>query len=73
MLVAVLSILKIFKVSNLNTALKFLKTKEFWVSAFDISDQQKILQKITGKEKMCCYLVLKDMELKAKTLRKCRF
>ena len=30
-------ILKIFKVSNLNTALRFLKTKNFWVSAFDIS------------------------------------
>ena len=29
--------IKIFKVSNLNTALKFLKTKEFWVSAFDVS------------------------------------
>ncbi len=29
--------LKIFKVSNLNTALKFLKTKEFWISAFDVS------------------------------------
>ena len=29
--------LKIFKVSNVNTALKFLKTKEFWVSAFDVS------------------------------------
>ena len=29
--------LKIFKVSNVNTALKFLKTKGFWVSAFDIS------------------------------------
>ena len=29
--------LKIFKVSNLNTALKFLKTKDFWVSAFDVS------------------------------------
>jgi 23S rRNA (guanosine2251-2'-O)-methyltransferase len=28
--------LKIFKVSNLNTALKFLKTKDFWVSAFDV-------------------------------------
>ena len=24
------------KVSNINTALKFLKTKEFWVSAFDV-------------------------------------
>jgi len=29
--------IKIFKVSNINTALKFLKAKEFWVSAFDIS------------------------------------
>ncbi len=29
--------IKIFKVSNINTALKYLKTKEFWVSAFDIS------------------------------------
>ena len=29
--------IKIFKVSNLNTSLKFLKTKDFWVSAFDIS------------------------------------
>ena len=29
--------IKIFKVSNINTALKFLKTKEFWVSAFDVN------------------------------------
>ena len=29
--------IKIFKVSNLNTALKYLKSKEFWVSAFDLS------------------------------------
>ena len=29
--------LKIFKVANLNTTLKFLKTKDFWVSSFDIS------------------------------------
>ena len=28
--------IKIFKVANVNTALKFLKTKNFWVSAFDI-------------------------------------
>jgi 23S rRNA (guanosine2251-2'-O)-methyltransferase len=27
--------IKIFKVSNIGTTLKFLKTKEFWVSAFD--------------------------------------
>ena len=29
--------LKIFKVSNVNTSLKFLKTKDFWISAFDVS------------------------------------
>lgn len=29
--------LNIFKVSNINTALMFLKSKDFWVSAFDVS------------------------------------
>ena len=29
--------LRIFKVSNINTSLKFLKTKNFWISAFDSS------------------------------------
>ena len=29
--------IKIFKVANISTTLKFLKTKNFWVSAFDIS------------------------------------
>tara|TARA_Y100001935_G_C17278666_1_gene496153 strand:+ start:91 stop:837 length:747 start_codon:yes stop_codon:yes gene_type:complete len=29
--------INIFKVSNLNTALKYLKSKDFWVSAFDVS------------------------------------
>ena len=29
--------IKIFKVANINTVLKFLKTKNFWISAFDIS------------------------------------
>ena len=32
--------IKIFKVSNLNTALSFLKTKNFWISAFDISSSK---------------------------------
>ena len=32
--------INIFKVSNLNTSLKFLKTKDFWVSAFDISSKK---------------------------------
>ena len=29
--------LKIFKVSNINTSLKYLKSKDFWISAFDVS------------------------------------
>ena len=29
--------IKIFKVSNLNTSLNYLKSKEFWVSAFEIT------------------------------------
>ena len=35
---------KIFRVANVNTALKFLKTKEFWVSAFDISAKKDFTQ-----------------------------
>ena len=29
--------IKIFEVSNINTALRFLKTKNFWISAFDVT------------------------------------
>ncbi len=29
--------LKIFKVSNLNTSLRYLKSKNFWISSFDVS------------------------------------
>ena len=36
--------IKIFKVSNINTALKFLKTKEFWVSAFDSNGKKNFTQ-----------------------------
>ena len=57
--------IKIFKVSNINTALKYLKSKEFWVSAL-MSLLQKISLKIIGKEKTFCYLDLRDMELKQK-------
>ena len=32
--------IKIFKVSNLNSALKYLKTKDFWISAFDVSAEK---------------------------------
>ncbi len=36
--------IKIFKVANINTALKFLKTKDFWVSAFDINAKKDFTQ-----------------------------
>jgi len=29
--------IRIFKVSNINTTLNYLKTKDFWISAFDVS------------------------------------
>ena len=42
--------LRIFKVSNINTSLKFLKTKDFWISAFDSSAKKNFtMHKWTGK------------------------
>ena len=42
--------IKIFKVSNINTALRFLKNKEFWVSAFDVSAKKDFTEhKWNGK------------------------
>ena len=51
--------IRIFKVSNLNTALRFLKLKNFGLVLLTLI-QRKILLKIIGKEEMCYYLVLKD-------------
>ena len=36
--------IKIFKESNINTSLKFLKSKNFWVSAFDVSGKKDFTQ-----------------------------
>ena len=36
--------IKIFKVANVNTTLKYLKSKEFWVSAFDISSKTDFIK-----------------------------
>ena len=36
--------IKIFKVSNINTTLKFLKSKEFWVSAFEVNADKDFTQ-----------------------------
>ena len=42
--------IKIFKVSNINTTLRFLKGKEFWVSAFDVSAKKDFTEhKWNGK------------------------
>ena len=64
--------IKIFKVSNINTALKFLKTKEFWVSAFDISAKKDFTEhKWEGKN-----ILLFGSEgfgIKTKTLEKSDF
>ena len=57
--------IKIFKVSNINTALKFLKTKDFWVSAFDIS-AKKDFTKHNWKGKKFYFLDQKDLVLKLK-------
>ena len=48
----------IFEVSNINTTLKFLKAKNFWVSAFD-KNGKKILQIMIGMVIMYYYLVPK--------------
>ena len=42
--------LKIFRVSNISTTLRFLKTKDFWVSAFDVEGSKDFTEnKWSGK------------------------
>jgi len=64
--------IKIFKVSNINTALKFLKTKEFWVSAFDIS-AKKDFTKHTWQGKNVLLFGSEGFGIKAKTLENSDF
>ena len=59
--------LKIFKVSNINTSLKFLKTKNFWVSAFDAS-AEKDFTKNNWKGKNILLFGSEGFGLKTKTL-----
>ena len=63
---------KIFKVSNINTALKFLKTKEFWVSAFDVS-AKKDFTKHNWKGKNILLFGSEGFGIKAKTLENSDF
>ena len=64
--------IKIFKVSNINTALKFLKTKNFWVSAFDIS-AKKDFTKHNWKGKNVLLFGSEGFGIKAKTLNNSDF
>jgi len=64
--------IKIFKVSNVNTTLKFLKTKEFWVSAFDVS-AKKDFTKHTWKGKNVLLFGSEGSGIKAKTLENSDF
>ena len=64
--------IKIFRVSNINTALKFLKTKEFWVSAFDIS-AKKDFTKHNWKGKNILLFGSEGFGIKAKTLENSDF
>ena len=64
--------IKIFMVSNINTALKFLKTKEFWVSAFDIS-AKKDFTKHNWQGKNILLFGSEGFGIKAKTLENSDF
>ena len=64
--------IKIFKVSNLNTSLKFLKTKDFWISAFDVS-ATKDFTKNNWKGKNVLLFGSEGYGLKAKTLQNSDF
>ena len=64
--------IKIFKVSNINTALKFLKTKDFWISAFDVS-AKKDFTKNNWKGKNVLLFGSEGYGIKAKTLENSDF
>ena len=53
--------LNIFKVSNINTTLRFLKTKGFWISAFD-SKSNKDFTENKWMVKMFYYLDLRVLD-----------
>jgi 23S rRNA (guanosine2251-2'-O)-methyltransferase len=64
--------IKIFKVSNLNTALKYLKSKDFWISAFDIS-AKKDFSKSDWKGKNVLLFGSEGFGIKNKTLNNSDF
>ena len=64
--------IKVFKVANLNTSLKFLKSKDFWVSAFDIS-AKKDFTTHDWKGKNILLFGSEGFGIKAKTLENSDF
>ncbi len=64
--------IKIFKVANINTTLKYLKTKEFWVSAFDTS-AKKDFTKHKWNGKNILLFGSEGFGIKAKTLENSDF
>ena len=64
--------IKIFKVANINTTLKFLKTKEFWVSAFD-TNAKKDFTKHDWKGKNILLFGSEGFGIKAKSLENSDF
>ena len=64
--------IKIFQVSNINTALKFLKTKNFWASAFDVSAKKDFTTN-NWKGKNVLLFGSEGYGIKAKTLEKSDF
>ena len=63
---------KIFKVSNINTSLKYLKSKEYWVSAFDVS-AKKDFTSHNWKGKNVLLFGSEGYGIKAKTLENSDF
>ena len=64
--------LKIFQVSNINTALKFLKTKDFLISAFDVSATKDFTTN-NWKGKNVLLFGSEGYGIKARTLEKSDF
>ena len=55
-------LINIFQVSNVNTTLKYLKSKNFWISGFDSESKKDFIQIMIGKEIMFFCLVQRDMD-----------
>ncbi len=64
--------IKIFKVSNLNTTLRYLKSKDFWISSFDVSANKDFTTN-NWKGKNILLFGSEGFGIKAKTLENSDF